>query len=200
MTVASFLRALAEKTPTPGGGAVCGVVGSLASSLAAMVVGYSVGRKALEAHQPELAEALRTLGRAANLFMRLADEDAAAYQAVRDLSRLDESDPARAGLDEAKAACLQVPMATLAACGDVLLLLKELAGISNRHLRSDLAIAAVLAEAAARSSWWNVSVNASTGSVPQDQDALAQAGRLRERCIELAREVERACGELQGGA
>jgi formiminotetrahydrofolate cyclodeaminase len=188
-----LLRSLASKTPTPGGGAAASAVGALAAALAEMVVAYSVGKKSLAEHGPTLEAARHTLENARALLLRLADEDAAAYGAVNELGRLPESDPRRQReLPAATRASVQIPAAVIAASTDLLRLMERLAPITNRHLRSDLAIAAVLAEAAARASRWNVLVNApllgaaGDGAVAEADRAVADA---RERCLR----VEAAC-------
>jgi formiminotetrahydrofolate cyclodeaminase len=158
--LAGFLDALAAKTPTPGGGAVASAVGATGAALARKVVGYSLGKKSLAAHQPALELAARELDVARALLLRLADEDAAAYSLVSELQKLPETDPRRvAEWPTAVAAAIAAPRATAAACSDLLRLLESLAPITNRQLRSDLTIAAVLAEAGAKAGWWNVQVN-----------------------------------------
>lgn len=193
-TLGGLLSAVAAKTPTPGGGAVAGAVGALASALAEMVVAYSIGKKTLAEHEPSLRDAQRRLSNARTLFLRLAEEDAVAYGAVNELSRLPEGDPRRAGLAPAQEAAVQAPMAMIAASVDLLRLMEELAGRSNRQLASDLAIAAVLAEATARAAGWTFAVN--LGYLPEgparsraraDADrSIADAARRRSR-------IESAC-------
>jgi len=193
--VEAFLASLAEKTPTPGGGAGAGIVGTTACALAGMVVAYSIGKKNLAEHEPALLDAQSRLARARTLMLDLSDEDAAAYGAVNELSRLPEDDPRRAGLPGARCASVQVPLAVLAACADVLRLLESLAPITNRHLRSDLAIAAVLAAASARAAVWNVRVNIEGLRSPDGPaPTLAEAERLLQDCRDRAERVEAACG------
>ncbi|MBX3358334.1 MAG: cyclodeaminase/cyclohydrolase family protein [Phycisphaeraceae bacterium] len=195
-TIQEFLDAVSARTPTPGGGAVASAVGALGASLAGMVVAYSVGKKSLEAGRSELEKAVLALTRARAVLAELAREDAAAYEAVNTLMRLPETDERRAR-EWASAASLavEVPRSVAGACCDLLRLFEHLAPITNPQLRSDLAIAAVLAEAAARSAWWNVAVN-----LPLLADE-AERGRLRSGMLEMlasARErlakIERACG------
>jgi formiminotetrahydrofolate cyclodeaminase len=195
MTMNEFLVAVGSKTPTPGGGAVASVVGALGSSLAQMVLNYSIGKKNLANHEARLRGAMMQLTRASELFLALADEDAEAYGLVNTLSRLPEDDTRRQSeLPEAMAASVQVPMTTIAACVDILRLFDELATITNRQLRSDLAIAAVLADAAARCSRWNVLVNMSgvTDST-QRMDKSRQMNELLNESRRLLDKVERAC-------
>lgn len=192
-----FLESIAARTPAPGGGAVASAAGALSAALAGMVVGYSLGKKTPAVHEPALQDAARRLATARSLFLRLADEDAAAYAALNELSRLEATDPRRATeLPGAVLASVQVPMAVMAACADVLGLMESLAPITNHQLRSDLAIAAVMGEGAARSSRWNILVN--VGSLQSDAErnvATAQASQLLSKCLAHSKAIETACRE-----
>jgi formiminotetrahydrofolate cyclodeaminase len=190
-----FLDQLGSRTPAPGGGAAASIAGATGAALARMVVEYSLGKKALAEHQPALGKARESLLRLAAMFLQLADEDAEAYGLVNELSRLPETDPRRtAEFAAAAAAAVAAPRAVLAACCDLLRLLEALAPITNRHLRSDLAIAAILAEAGARAARWNIVVNLPLigdegGRVEIDaesrrevEDAAARRGRVEAAC------------------
>lgn len=194
-SVHDFLESLAAKTPTPGGGAAASVAGALAGALGEMVVNFSVGKKSLEAHRPQLEHALETLARARDILIELAEEDAAAYATLNDLMKLpDGHDRKRLEWKDAVTMAVQVPRSVAAACCDLLRLLETLAPITNTNLRSDLAIAAILADAAARSAWWNIAVNLPLLNDPGEREAihtstkqmLADAAARRER-------IEQAC-------
>ena len=162
LSLADYLGALAAKSPTPGGGAVASTTGATAAALAGMVVAYSLGKKNLVEHQPALENAAAVLARARAIFLELAEEDAAAYALLNELMKRPEGDTRRAAeMPGAIEAALAPPRAATAAAADLLRLIESLAPITNRHLRSDLAIAGALAEAAARSGWWNVAANIS---------------------------------------
>lgn len=195
LPLADFLAHLASRNPTPGGGAAASATGALAAALAQMVVAYSVGKKSLAAHEPSLRDAISRLERAREVLLRLADEDAAAYGAVSHLMKLPEDDPRRrAEWPEAVRACVQAPVAVAAACADLLRLFESLPGITNRQLRSDLGIAAVLAEAACRASRWNVEVNAPLLPEGERGPTLAACDALVRDAVRLAGAVERECG------
>lgn len=195
LNIDAFLAALAAKSPTPGGGAVASLTGALASALASMVVAYSLGRKSLDLHQPDLRDAAASLERARSIMLQLADEDAAAYAWLSDLMKRPESDPDRvAHFPAAVTAALQAPRATLAAAADLLRRLESLAPITNRHLRSDLAIAAILADATCRAAAWNVRINLPLLATDQQRavfaaevdallvDAHARCARIEHAC------------------
>jgi methenyltetrahydrofolate cyclohydrolase len=177
----TLLQSVAAKSPTPGGGAVASAVGALAASLGSMVVSFSIGKKSLAAHAEALGAASGELARAREVLLRLADEDAAAYASLNAVWKLDKADPTR---DKRMAAAAELalapPMAVIATCTNLLRLLESLCDKSNRSLLSDLAIAAVLADAAVRGSRWNVLVN-----LP----LLASDDARREIRAELEREI-----------
>jgi formiminotetrahydrofolate cyclodeaminase len=153
-----------------------------------MVVSYSLGKKGLAAHQADLERAAHALEIARNLFLQLAEEDAQAYGLVNELMKLPEGDPRRAAeLPPAMNASIQVPLAAMAAASDLLRLCETLVPITNKQLHSDLGIAAELGLAAARSSLWNVRVNASFLS-----DKAASARWMRQATDLLTVSSQRA--------
>lgn len=196
MTVAGFLEAVAAKAPTPGGGAVASTTGATAAAIAGMVVAYSVGKKNLAEHEPALQRAAAALSRAREIFLELAEEDAAGYALLNELQKLPENDPRRIQeMAGAIAAAMAAPRAACAAAADLLRLIETLAPITNRHLRSDLAIAGVLAEGAARCAWWNVAANITllTDDVERAR-TIAEANNLLTDAEQRRAAVERACG------
>ncbi|MCK4872377.1 MAG: cyclodeaminase/cyclohydrolase family protein [Phycisphaerales bacterium] len=194
-TLQQFLSDLSAKRPTPGGGAVVGLVGALAASLGSMVVNYSLGKKNLADHETELSEARNRLDRFGQLLLDLADQDAAAYGVLSELLKLDADDARRrSDLPVAVVAAIRAPQASLAACADLLRLLDSLTGKTNRYLASDLAIAAQLADAAARAAEWNVRINLPLLESEADRrmvvDEIAPA---LETAASLAQRIEAHC-------
>lgn len=192
LTLHDLLQQTAAKTPTPGGGAIAATVGALAAALAQMVVSYSVGKKSLAPHEPALQDAVRFLENARALALRLADEDAQAYAVLNDLWKLPEDDPRRlkqmpAALHEAA----QVPLALMASGVDLLRRFESLAPITNRQLRSDLGIAAILADATVRSSAWNVRINAASIADP------AERAVLLKQCDDLIAASGKRCAAVE---
>ena len=52
--IGDFLNAAAAKQPAPGGGSVAALAGALAAAMGEMVLNYTVGKKNLAQHEPEL--------------------------------------------------------------------------------------------------------------------------------------------------
>jgi methenyltetrahydrofolate cyclohydrolase len=194
-TIVAFLNDLAAKSPTPGGGTVAALTGALAAALARMVVNYSVGKKSLEAFNEAHRRSLLQLESCTARAMDLAEADAVAYARMNDLWRLDAADPKRVReYPAAVQAAIDAPLAVLDSSIEMLDLLGGLVTTTNKMLASDLAIAAILADAAARSAAWNVRIN-----LPQVGDAGLRNTIERHVAQALAKgkalseAVERAC-------
>ncbi|HYC99947.1 MAG TPA: cyclodeaminase/cyclohydrolase family protein [Phycisphaerales bacterium] len=193
MKVEDLLASLATKTPTPGGGAVAGATGALGCALAGMVVSYSVGKKDLASHRERLEATGAELERWRLEFLRLGDADAEAYGKLNALQKLSPTPGDRAHAAEMAAAvegALGVPVRCLRLSVEVVKRCLELAPITNRYLRSDLAIAGLLGEAAAKSALWNVRVN-----LPLIEDT-ARRGAIGSECEGLAARASELCGRL----
>ncbi|MCA9302480.1 MAG: cyclodeaminase/cyclohydrolase family protein [Phycisphaerales bacterium] len=185
-TITGFLDALADKQPTPGGGAAAAMTGATAAATASMVVSYSLGKKKLAEHEESNQAAGKQLANARVMFLKLAEEDAEGYGVLNALWSLDKDDPKRvARWDAAVAGAIAPPRAMLALAVDLLMRIESLVPTTNRMLRSDLGVAAVLAEAAARAAAWNVRINlplvdeTAGGRIGEEIDAeLAHASSL----------------------
>jgi formiminotetrahydrofolate cyclodeaminase len=160
-TCAGFLAALASKEPTPGGGAVAGLIGATATALGEMVSEYSLGRSEDPSIEQAITGIKSELSRARVLFLKLADEDAVAYAELNSAFKMPKSDPERKNAIRAGAAvAMMPPQAALATASDVARLLERLLPVSNRNLVSDLGIASDLILSAANAAYWNIRANA----------------------------------------
>lgn len=158
-SVVAFIEATASKSTTPGGGSVAGVVGALGVALGEMSVAFTHGKKAFADHDADYERIAGRLAKVRAMFMRLIEEDMAAFDLYSKAVAADGPDK-DAAMQAALTACIDVPreMAKLAlsALGD----LDSLTGRCNKWLLSDLAAAAVLAEAAVKLCDYNVRINA----------------------------------------
>jgi formiminotetrahydrofolate cyclodeaminase len=190
-TIAEFVKATAARTPTPGGGSVAALVGALAAALGEMVVQYSIGKKGLEAFEPELKPALAELQRAREMLMGLMVEDQLAYEALSAVRKLPpDSQERREKYAPALLACIRVPESVAATGVCVLELCDRLVGFANPHLLSDLAVCADLSMAAIRCAVYNVRTNLKDVQDPEDRRRIEQTvGSILERAVRLIQNV-----------
>jgi methenyltetrahydrofolate cyclohydrolase len=190
-----LLEKIGAKTPTPGGGAVASMTVALAAALAQMVLNYSLGKKSLAAHETANAAATEKMIEARERALHLAEADAIAYARLNELWKLDQNDPRRvAEFPKALDAAIAAPQAVLALALDLLGLFQQMTSTTNTMLRSDLAIAALLAEAAARSAAWNVRINLpQVGDAARKSKIEAQLDRHLQSARSLCEAIELAC-------
>ena len=180
-----FLDAVAARQPTPGGGSVAGAAGALACALARMVAAYSTTKKNDPSRQTTVSELTAHLERADRLFRGLITEDARAYRDLTAAAARAKRDPnAKSDHDTALRVAIAVPMQMAAAACETLSLLDRLLPVSSPYLVSDLAVAAVLAEAAARAASKMVRVNA---ALLDDDTTRTEIERHTLQLIENAR-------------
>ena len=209
----AFLEAVAEGTPTPGGGSVSALAGALAGALAVMVCNLTLGREghaAVEKEMEEVANARRTTSRAVEgpeppasvrearrqaerLQAELTDlieADSAAFERVVAAYRLPR-ESREADVQEALRGAAEVPLAVADKATQILELVKVVAARCNVTVVSDAGVAGHMAWAAIQGAALNVKANArSLKDRSLAQELLARIVTLQERGAALAKEIE----------
>lgn len=185
LSVGTFLDRLADRTPTPGGGSVAALAGSLACAMARMVAAYSLRR------QPQAAPLAEKLERADHLLRRLVAEDIAAYEALSAAARQAKTDPQTQNRkQEALVTATLVPLEMAATAVSALAAMDELKTLAGKSLISDLGVAAALGLACARAAECSVRVNLGEMDDASPARELAQQiTDLTARAADLARAV-----------
>ncbi len=175
-----FLNQLKSDAPTPGGGAVAGLLGALAAALSHMVGSLTVNKKKYAEHQEKFEAAMPVMSETINRFydLMLADVEVFdAYMAALKLPRetADEKATRKNAILAAAKEAARVPMETLVLANEILPLVELAATHGNKNAVSDAGMAAILVSSAARSAALNVRINLS--SLPQE-DAAPMAKKL----------------------
>ena len=164
LTLAQFVERLSSAEPVPGGGSASAVAAALGASLISMVASLSTGKPKYAVYEETLARC-QVLGQhLATEFLRLADRDAeayAAYSAALKLPRETEAqqEDRKAAIRAAARVAADAPWECVKACTQLAVLAEALAGRSNVNAASDVLVAALLGEAAARGAAENVRIN-----------------------------------------
>jgi formiminotetrahydrofolate cyclodeaminase len=190
-TIEQFLGATAARQPTPGGGSVAALAGALAAAIGEMVLNYSIGKRDLAAHEPQLKPIGHDLQRARELLLQLMVEDQAAYAALTEIKKLPADSPQRADrLPAAILTCIRGPQAIGATAVAILELCDRSVEIVNRYLLSDLAVCTELAMATVRSAVHNCRVNLVELTDAADRASVEQSmSQLTSHALRLIQTV-----------
>src|SRR6266850_6809236 len=174
-TVRAFSDDLASEAPVPGGGSASALAGAMGAALAAMVARIATKKADDEA----LREYIVEMDNLRADFLRLVDDDSAAYAAVAEAMKLPKSND-----DEKRERTERIQAALLAASRVPL----EVAKTSRRLLdacergiakatpatASDIGVGALMAEAALRGASLNVMINLASVKDPAQVKALSE--------------------------
>jgi glutamate formiminotransferase/formiminotetrahydrofolate cyclodeaminase len=188
-TVRQFVDELASSAPVPGGGSASAVAASFGAALVTMVATLSEGRAKYAEHAALHERSIATGRQLATRLLDLADEDAAAYGEFAAAMKLPrDTDAERAerayALRAAAKRAAEVPLVTVEACLELVAAAETLVGRSNVNASSDLDVAALLGEAAARGAAANVLVN-----LPAVGDE-GFAGEMTARVVGMLDDIE----------
>lgn len=205
LTLDAFVSVLGSAEPVPGGGSASAVAASLGASLVAMVASLSEGRPRYIMYADVHRRAKAAGTELADRLLRIADEDAAAYAAFSAAAKLpretaEEQAARSAAMRSAARVASEVPFRCVEACLEVIEGAELLAARCNVNASSDLDVAALLAEAAARGAARNVLVNLpSVGDEPWATETSERLDHLMDRIVRLAAATHEvvASGELR---
>jgi len=189
MTLRVFSDELASDAPVPGGGSAAAYAGALGAALAAMVARIATKRN----KDAGLGEYIAAVDNLRSDFLRLVDDDSAAFASVAQAMKLPKTN------DEEKKARTQRMQAALLAASRVPL---DVAKTSRRLLEacergmatapdaavSDIGVAALLSDAALRGAAMNVMINLSS---------VKDAGQVKALSEDLDRALEGADAQRQ---
>jgi formiminotetrahydrofolate cyclodeaminase len=195
-TIGEFAELVAAGTPTPGGGSVAAYCGLLATALGQMVCNLTIGKKKFAAVEPQVKQINSRLQALGVRFRELIDEDATSFEAVLEAYRMPKQTQEQLlarqqKIEAAVRHSIDVPYETACSAIESLVLLYELAKISNPNALSDLSLGAQLAQVAATGAYYNIRVNLAAIS------DKAKADQIRQQIVELVRESERYAGQIE---
>ena len=199
-----FVDVLSTASPTPGGGSVAALCGSLGAALAAMVGNLTVGKKAYADHDATMRRLAADGQALKDELLAAVDRDSAAYDlvmaAIRTPAKTPEEEDARArSIASANREATLVPLEVMRAVARVAELAETAAAHGFKPSLSDAGVAAAAARAASIGAYLNVRIN-----LGQIEDAgfveatAAEAVALRDatvaRCDSIVETVTAALG------
>jgi formiminotetrahydrofolate cyclodeaminase len=174
---------LASDSPTPGGGTASALTASLGAGFIAMVARITAGKPDFTGEGERLLRLAREADRLRRLFLRLVDEDSAAYQRFASAVK---TGPAERELR----ACVEPPLELLEGAVEALRLARELSVCYYLPTASDIGLAVLTLETAARGAVLTVNIN-----LKHIKDGVFAAGassksrRLLDEAESLSKEI-----------
>ena len=160
----SFLEDTASKTPTPGGGSVAALVGSLGAALLCMVGNFTLGKPKFEKVERDIREILKEADKLKEELSGLIQKDIEVYARFSQTSRMPRDtselrEKRRQALQIALKNATQVPLTAAKLALRLLELAQLLLSKGNPNLITDVGVGALLADAALQSAALNVQIN-----------------------------------------
>lgn len=164
MLARPFLDAVADATPTPGGGSVSACAAAMAAGLAQMVAGLSRKKKLQAPFVDKLSEQVEQMRKLVDDFTAAIDRDAASYDAVMAAFKLPQGNPEElhareAAIQSATKGASEVPFEVAEKAAALVETLVQLEPISAASMKSDLQVARLMAVAGAKGALANVEIN-----------------------------------------
>jgi len=182
-----FVDAVAEPSPTPGGGSVSAFAAALAAALGQMVAGLARKKKSQILHVDKLSEHVDALRRIADQLTAAIDRDANSYDAVMAAFKLpqgnsEEVQAREAAIQAATKGASEVPMEVAGRATALMELLVQLEGISPASMKSDLLVGRLMAVAGAKGALANVEINLEgLKDAPYVAQMRSKVDKLRKR-------------------
>lgn len=191
----------ASNSPTPGGGSVSAMVGTLGAAMVSMVANLTVGKEKYKDVEPQVREILNKLNSIINRLESLVDKDIADFGNFMNVLKMPkdtEEQKAKRNelMQEALIRATDTPLEIGRTCLEILELAAELSSIGNKGAISDVGVGAYVAEAALNSVLLSVDIN-----IPSIKDknyvekALAERNRLiveakalREKAVSIVQD------------
>ncbi len=163
-TLKGFLDELASSSPTPGGGSVSALNGSIGASLLEMVCSLTIGKEKFKQYEGEVAAAKAEAEALKTKLYDLIEKDARAFDIVMESFKMpkdtDEEKQRRSvAIQQATREATNVPLETAQGCLEILRKIASIVEKVNPNAISDIGVAALCAHSGSEGAALNVYIN-----------------------------------------
>jgi methenyltetrahydrofolate cyclohydrolase len=152
-----YLDCLSEKTPVPGGGSCCALIGSLGCGLLSMVANFTLSDKGFNGYKERSKKVLTKSEYFRGKFILLIDEDAKAYKSLSIAFK--KSTKNNSGFQRALKAAIVPPSKVCDYSYKAAMAALELSYIGKKSILSDVVSAIHILDAAFEAGLVNIDVN-----------------------------------------
>ncbi|KEH98025.1 methenyltetrahydrofolate cyclohydrolase [Clostridium botulinum C/D str. BKT12695] len=199
LVLEEYINKLSSKEPTPGGGSTAALVSALSSSLTAMMLNLTVGKKRYDEYsdklKKEIDDTLNDTLEFNEKFLAFMDEDEKSFLTLMDAFKLpkdteEEKDTRKTAIDNGYETALNTPLnlarESLAYYENILTTVKY----GNPNLISDGGVASILLYSAIESSILNVKINLSgIEDELKKEDIVKECNKILESALNYKIEI-----------
>lgn len=172
MKIGGFLSELASNSPTPGGGSVAALAGSLGAALSSMVCNLTIGKEKYADVHLEIKDTLKKSEQLRKELIKLIDEDTEAFNDVMKAFKMpketeEQKETRKQAIQKGYKTAAKVPLETAKACEKILDIAMVVAEKGNKNSITDAAVSALMAQAGVKSAILNIKIN--LGSIKDDE-------------------------------
>lgn len=172
MKIGGFLSELASNSPTPGGGSVAALAGSLGAALSSMVCNLTIGKEKYADVHLEIKDTLKKSEQLRKELIKLIDEDTEAFNDVMKAFKMpketeEQKETRKQAIQKGYKTAAKVPLETAKACEKILDIAMVVAEKGNKNSITDAAVSALMTQAGVKSAILNIKIN--LGSIKDDE-------------------------------
>jgi formiminotetrahydrofolate cyclodeaminase len=186
LSIMDFNKELGSSSPAPGGGSTAALAGALACSLLGMVSKIALKNSKEPGVNIRLKELIENIENSQKRFMKLMNEDTAAFNEILNSFKLPKGIPEEQShrtqaIQNATKLAAEVPLKTTRLAFDTLKLVKDLTELGSDNTISDTGVAGLMAYSALRGAIWNVKINLCS---------IKDSGYVQETNLEIEKIME----------
>lgn len=193
-SINNFLDELSSNKPTPGGGSVAALVGSLGDGLMNMVCNFTKNKEKYKDVEEDVYNSLQEIEKYMSRLNQLVEEDIKAYGIVSRAYKMpkgtqEEIEKRNKSIVIATYEAIMPPLNVMECCYQSVLLLKKIYNKFNINLISDFGVAAKLFMAAFDGAYLNVLINAKSIDKAKSKEILDKVEIMRKDIIKISDEI-----------
>ena len=185
LSINEFSEKLFSKEPVPGGGGASALVGALAVSLGAMAANLTLGKEKYAKYSDELNANLKKAEKLRLRLLELIEEDAVGFGEINKAYKVKPRDEAL--IEKSLVSAATPPLKMMEAIKEVIDILIVFSDKTSVLVVSDVGVGAKFAEAALKSAYLNVVVNA---ALMKDEKTAAEIEQKADKLLHYAKKAD----------
>ena len=185
LSLNEFSEKLFSKEPVPGGGGASALVGALAVSLGAMAANLTLGKEKYAKYSDELNANLKKAEKLRLRLLELIEEDAVGFGEINKAYKVKPRDEAL--IEKSLVSAATPPLKMMEAIKGVIDILIVFSDKTSVLVVSDVGVGAKFAEAALKSAYLNVVVNA---ALIKDEKTAAEIEQKADKLLHYAKKAD----------